>query len=72
MGGSPKRRYSAKLRNGMETFRMVSTHADSRNPTPYPELNAVLSHLVEGAKSSLKDNLIGAYLQGSFAVGDHI
>jgi hypothetical protein len=30
-----------------------------------------LSHLVEGAKSSLKYNLIGAYLQGSFAVGDH-
>jgi len=34
-------------------------------------LNAVLSHLVEGAKSALKGNLIGAYLQGSFAVGDH-
>jgi hypothetical protein len=30
-----------------------------------------LSHRVEGAKSALKDNLIGAYLQGSFAVGDH-
>jgi len=50
---------------------MVSTHADSRSPTPYPELNAVLSHLVDGAKFALKDNLIGAYLQGSFAVGDH-
>jgi hypothetical protein len=47
----------------MEKFRMV--HGDSRNPTPYPELNAVLSHLVEGAMSSVKDNLIGAYLRGS-------
>lgn len=51
---------------------MARTDAVSRSaPTPYPELNAVLSHLVEGAKSALKGNLIGAYLQGSFAVGDH-
>jgi hypothetical protein len=40
-------------------------------PTPYPELNAVLSHLVDGARTALGDNFVGAYLQGSFAVGDY-
>jgi hypothetical protein len=44
---------------------MTSTHADSRSPTAYSELNDVLTHLVEGAKFALKDNLIGVYLQGS-------
>ncbi len=43
----------------------------ARSPTVYSELNAILTDLVEGAKSALKDNLIGVYLQGSFAVGDH-
>lgn len=41
-----------------------------RLPTPYPELNAVLKGLVEGIQAILKDNFVGAYLQGSFAVGD--
>jgi len=44
--------------------------APARQPTPYPELNAVLAHLVEGAQRLLGDNFVGAYLQGSFAVGD--
>ncbi|HEX4711033.1 aminoglycoside adenylyltransferase domain-containing protein [Phenylobacterium sp.] len=39
-------------------------------PTPYAELNAVLTYLVEGARTLLGDNFVGAYLQGSFAVGD--
>ncbi len=39
------------------------------NPTPYPALNEVLSDLVESIKTTLKDNFIGAYLQGSFATG---
>ncbi|MDB5499779.1 MAG: hypothetical protein JWP28_3810 [Phenylobacterium sp.] len=39
-------------------------------PTPYADLNAVLAHLVEGARGLLGDNFVGAYLQGSFAVGD--
>lgn len=39
-------------------------------PTPYPDLNAVLAELVSGARSILRDNFVGAYLQGSFAVGD--
>ena len=41
-----------------------------RDPTPYPELNAVLHHLLDGARDVLGHNFVGAYLQGSFAVGD--
>jgi hypothetical protein len=44
--------------------------ASARQPTPYAELNAVLADLVEGARRLLGDNFVGAYLQGSFAVGD--
>lgn len=40
------------------------------HPTPYGELNAVLAHLLEGARRLLGENFVGAYLQGSFAVGD--
>lgn len=42
-----------------------------REPTPHPELNAVLAHLVREARTLLGGNFVGAYLQGSFAVGDH-
>lgn len=38
--------------------------------TPYPELNEVLRDLVAGVREILADNFCGAYLQGSFAVGD--
>jgi hypothetical protein len=38
--------------------------------TPYPELNAVLDQFVRAAELALGDRFIGAYLQGSFAVGD--
>lgn len=44
--------------------------ANSIAPTPYPELNAVLDALVSRLDDVLDDNLIGAYLQGSFALGD--
>jgi hypothetical protein len=44
--------------------------AAARQPTPYADLNAVLAHLVEGAQAVLGGNFVGAYLQGSFAVGD--
>jgi hypothetical protein len=44
--------------------------APTREPTPYADLNAVLAFLVEGAERLLGDNFVGAYLQGSFAVGD--
>jgi hypothetical protein len=40
------------------------------DPTPYPDLNAVLDDLVAGVRAILAGNFVGAYLQGSFAVGD--
>lgn len=39
-------------------------------PTPYPALNEVLHELVESIQAALGDTFVGAYLQGSFAVGD--
>ncbi len=39
-------------------------------PTPYPELNSVLRDLVDSVQAVLSTNFVGAYLQGSFAVGD--
>ena len=39
-------------------------------PTPYPELNRVLRDLVDSVQAVLSNNFVGAYLQGSFAVGD--
>ena len=42
----------------------------TEQPTVYPELNAVLRELVDGAQAILGESFCGAYLQGSFAVGD--
>ena len=39
-------------------------------PTGFPELNAVLAALVGEAQEALAANFVGAYLQGSFALGD--
>ncbi len=39
-------------------------------PTPYSDLNMLLAELCTHVKSILADNLVGIYLQGSFAVGD--
>lgn len=39
-------------------------------PTPYAELNQVLSALISRMQEILGVNFVGAYLQGSFAVGD--
>ena len=39
-------------------------------PTPYAELNAVLQELVTSVQSVLGSDFVGAYLQGSFAIGD--
>jgi hypothetical protein len=39
-------------------------------PTPYPELNQVLTELVSRIRLIMGRDFIGAYLQGSFAVGD--
>ncbi len=40
------------------------------NATQSAELNAILVELAERATAILGDNFVGAYLQGSFAVGD--
>ena len=47
---------------------MKNENATSK--TPYPELNAVLRELVGSVRQILHDDFVGAYLQGSFAVGD--
>lgn len=39
-------------------------------PTPYPDLNAVLHELVTRAQEALGDPLAAGYLLGSFALGD--
>ncbi|MEP6775042.1 MAG: aminoglycoside adenylyltransferase domain-containing protein [Chloroflexota bacterium] len=39
-------------------------------PTPYSDLNVALMKLVESIREVASDNFVGAYLQGSFAVGD--
>ncbi len=39
-------------------------------PTPFSELNAVLSEWLFAVQAALGDNFVAAYLQGSFAVGD--
>ncbi|MEO8114540.1 MAG: aminoglycoside adenylyltransferase domain-containing protein [Phenylobacterium sp.] len=44
--------------------------APARHPTPFADLNIVLAHLLDQARGLLSDNFVGAYLQGSFAVGD--
>jgi predicted nucleotidyltransferase len=40
------------------------------SPTRFVELNELLRELTERAAELLGDNFVGAYLQGSFAVGD--
>ena len=43
---------------------------ENRQPTPYADLNIVLQDLVTSIQTILQGNFTGAYLQGSFAVGD--
>lgn len=43
---------------------------NTQHPTPDLDLNAVLNELVASIQAILGDNFIGAYLNGSFAVGD--
>jgi hypothetical protein len=40
------------------------------SPTPYAALNTVLASFVERVRDLTADNFVGAYLQGSFALGD--
>jgi hypothetical protein len=44
--------------------------ASPAHPTPYHDLNEVLTDFVGGVRSILGDDLVAACLQGSFAVGD--
>ncbi len=39
-------------------------------PTPFGELNQVLLYWMSGVHKALQQNLLGVYLQGSFALGD--
>jgi hypothetical protein len=50
--------------------KIPSKPAGVRAPTPFPDLNAVLAVLVDGARARLGEVFVGAYVQGSFAVGD--
>jgi hypothetical protein len=40
------------------------------NPTPYPDINAVLRRLLADVQAALGDHLAGLYLHGSLASGD--
>ena len=48
----------------------VETKNRPAAPTPYADLNRVLRELVGSVQGVLHKNFVGAYLQGSFAVGD--
>jgi hypothetical protein len=48
----------------------ASALAFNAAPTPYADLNAVLADLISQVRAILGDNLVGACLQGSFALGD--
>ncbi|HEU5066219.1 MAG TPA: aminoglycoside adenylyltransferase domain-containing protein [Gaiellaceae bacterium] len=43
---------------------------ETTGPTPYDDLNAVLSDFLASVREILGDDFVGAYLQGSFALGD--
>ena len=40
------------------------------HPTPYPDVNAVLDHLLSGVQAILGELFVGLYLYGSLASGD--
>src|SRR5215216_3947790 len=42
----------------------------SIHPTPYPDVNAVLSALLAGVQAVLDHHLVGMYLDGSLVNGD--
>lgn len=49
---------------------MSIVHINNQQPTPYHDLNRVLHELVTAVGGILGEDFVGAYLQGSFAVGD--
>lgn len=46
------------------------TRGDVVISTPYPEVNAILSAVLSGARGALGPHLVGMYLYGSLATGD--
>jgi hypothetical protein len=48
----------------------MTSSRSAAHPTPYPELNGVLRDLVDSVREILGPDFVGAYLQGSCAVGD--
>ncbi len=44
--------------------------ADATQPTPYPDINAVLNLLLTNVQAILGDRFVGLYLYGSLASGD--
>jgi predicted nucleotidyltransferase len=49
---------------------MTLSQAEDPRPTPYCDLNRVLQELASSLRALLLEDLVGVYLQGSFAVGD--
>ena len=45
-------------------------NVSAKEPTPYADLNLVLCEVVGRVKKLLGKQFVGAYLQGSFAIGD--
>jgi len=43
---------------------------DVPNPTPYPDVNAVLHHFLSSVRAILDNQFVGMYLSGSLALGD--
>ncbi|MHB8757047.1 MAG: nucleotidyltransferase domain-containing protein [Bacillota bacterium] len=41
-------------------------------PTPYPDVNALLSELLSSLRGILGDRFVGLYLHGSLAAGDFV
>lgn len=39
-------------------------------PTPYPDVNALLDHLLRELRAVLREELVGLYLYGSLSLGD--
>jgi predicted nucleotidyltransferase len=42
----------------------------NNHPTPHPDVNEILNHLLSNAKDLLKDQFVGMYLYGSLSSGD--
>ncbi len=68
----PRRRQPSAARafRGDARARLSLLVGATSEPTLFPALNAVLDELVAGARAVLVGNFCGAYLVGSFAVGD--